>query len=338
MPTVASTVAAKPGTQPLEPNFLLNWEAGRDASSARSALAGTVAVHVLALALVLLMPVEPVVHRRTRPVPRVTPLVDPPLVLTQKAPNPNKPSATVSLDSPLQAPRLPQPKVAQSSPTPVPAPAPQPPAPKIVAEAPPKLEPAPPTNKPAGVLNNLPQPAAPAPEEPKLVLETPSAPKPAVPTGRLAVPSAAVDQAVKNLAHAGGSSNAVGDTVPDIYGSRSPSPGPPRASVGLKSDPMGVDFRPYLQQVLQAVKRNWFAVMPESARLGQRGQVVLIFGVNKEGKITKIVFSTESGAQPLDRAAVAALSASDPLPRLPAEYKGASVALQFTFQYNAPPH
>ena len=101
---------------------------------------------------------------------------------------------------------------------------------------------------------------------------------------------------------------------------------------------MGVDFKPYLLEVLQAVRRNWFAVMPESARLGQRGQVVLIFGVSKDGKITKVVFSTESGARPLDRAAVAALSMSDPLPPLPTGYKGASVALQFTFQYNAPPH
>ena len=330
------TVVSRPHNKPLEPNFLLNWEAGRDASSRRAALAGTAAVHALAIAVLMLVPSESVLNRRPAPEPRITPLVDP-LVLTQKAPNPNKPSNTVSLDA-LMAPQFPRPRIAQKlnlPPLPPPAPAA---APKVMAEAP-KLEaPKPEPNKAAGVLNNFPQPAAPAPAQPKLVLEVPSAPKPVTPTGRLAVPNANVEEAVKNLAHAGGSSNAVGDIVPDIYSSRSPSPGPPRAAVGLKSDPLGVDFRPYLQQVLQAVKRNWFAVMPESARLGQRGQVVLIFGVNKDGKITKIVFSTESGAQPLDRAAVAALSASDPLPRLPVEYKGASVALQFTFQYNAPRH
>ena len=31
---------------------------------------------------------------------------------------------------------------------------------------------------------------------------------------------------------------------------------------------MGVDFKPYLIRVLSAVKRNWMAVVPESARLG----------------------------------------------------------------------
>lgn len=329
------TVVSRPANQPLEPGFLLHWETGRDASP-RIAWAGTALVHALGLAVLLLVPAEPVVHRRPPPETRVTPLVAP-LVLTQKAPNPNKPSTTVSLDA-LTAPPVPRPQIAPKQAAP-PAPAPAPAAaPKVLAEAP-KLEaPKPEPNKAAGVLNPLPPPPAPPPEQPKLVLEAPAAPKPVTPGGGLALPSANVEQAVRNLARSGGSSNAVGDIVPDIYSSRTPSPGPPRAAVGLKSDPMGVDFRPYLQQVLQAVKRNWFAVMPESARLGQRGQVVLIFGVNKDGKITKIVFSTESGAQALDRAAVAALSASDPLPRLPVEYRGNSVALQFTFQYNAPPH
>ena len=35
------------------------------------------------------------------------------------------------------------------------------------------------------------------------------------------------------------------------------------------SDPMGVDFKPYLIRILTAVRRNWFAVIPESARLGR---------------------------------------------------------------------
>lgn len=327
------TVVTRPHNQPLEPDLLLHWEAGRDASTRRAAWVGTAAVHAMAIAFLLLLPSEPVLNRPHPPETRITPLLAP-LVLTQKEPNPNKPSTTVSLDA-LKAPQLPRPQ--QLAPAPAAKPnLPPPSAPPVLAEAPKIEAPKPEPNKTAGVLNNLAPPAPPSSEQPKLVLEAPSAPKPVTPTGRLALPNANVEEAVKNLAHSGGASNSVGDILPDIYSGRSPSPGPPRAAVGLKSDPMGVDFRPYLQQVLQAVKRNWFAVMPESARLGQRGQVVLIFGVNKDGKITKIVFSTESGAQPLDRAAVAALSASDPLPRLPPEYKGATVALQFTFQYNAP--
>ena len=37
----------------------------------------------------------------------------------------------------------------------------------------------------------------------------------------------------------------------------------------LLSDSRGVDFRSYLTQILAAVKRNWQAVIPESARRGR---------------------------------------------------------------------
>ena len=99
---------------------------------------------------------------------------------------------------------------------------------------------------------------------------------------------------------------------------------------------MGVDFRPYLLQVLAAVRRNWFAVYPEAARLGQRGQVTLEFAIAKQGTMTKVVFSGQSGAKALDQAAVAAISASNPLPPLPTEFKGDRVVLQMTFMYNMP--
>ena len=36
----------------------------------------------------------------------------------------------------------------------------------------------------------------------------------------------------------------------------------------------GVDFNEYLHRVYIIVKRNWFSVMPESVRLGDKGVVV----------------------------------------------------------------
>ncbi len=99
---------------------------------------------------------------------------------------------------------------------------------------------------------------------------------------------------------------------------------------------MGVDFRPYLLQVLAAVRRNWFAVYPEAARLGQRGQVSLEFAIVKQGTVTKVIFSGQSGAKALDQAAVAAISASNPLPPLPTEFKGDRVVFEMTFMYNMP--
>jgi TonB family protein len=113
-----------------------------------------------------------------------------------------------------------------------------------------------------------------------------------------------------------------------------PVPGKLGSSLELQSDPMGVDFRPYLIRVLSAVKRNWLAVVPESARLGRRGKVVIQFAISKEGAVPKLVIAVPSGAEALDRAAVAGISASNPFPPLPAEFRGSVIRLQLNFLYN----
>ncbi len=84
-----------------------------------------------------------------------------------------------------------------------------------------------------------------------------------------------------------------------------------------------------------AVRRNWLALYPQSARLGVRGQAVLKFNVAKDGKITKMILETKSGVPALDRAAIAAVAASNPLPALPAEFHGERIVLALTFTYNA---
>ena len=60
------------------------------------------------------------------------------------------------------------------------------------------------------------------------------------------------------------------------------------------------------------------------------------FSIARDGKVPKLVIATPSGADTLDRAAVAGISASTPFPPLPAEFKGDRVVLQFNFTYNMP--
>ena len=55
----------------------------------------------------------------------------------------------------------------------------------------------------------------------------------------------------------------------------------------LLSDTEGVDFTPYLRQILQTVRRNWQTVIPESARLGRRGNVSLVLSIDRNGKIVE---------------------------------------------------
>jgi TonB family protein len=110
-------------------------------------------------------------------------------------------------------------------------------------------------------------------------------------------------------------------------------PGKLGSSIELMSDPMGVDFWPYLVKVLAAVRRNWYAVIPESARLGRTGRVIIQFAINRDGSVPKLVIAMPSGAEPLDRAAVAGISASNPFPPLPSDFKGSQIRLQFAFTY-----
>ena len=104
----------------------------------------------------------------------------------------------------------------------------------------------------------------------------------------------------------------------------------------LLSDPGGADFIPYIRQILQTIKRNWLAVQPESVRMGRRGKVVVQFQIKTNGVVDKVVFEEHSGADALDRAAVAGISASNPLPPLPTEFKGDRVVLRLNFMYNMP--
>jgi TonB family protein len=100
----------------------------------------------------------------------------------------------------------------------------------------------------------------------------------------------------------------------------------------------GVDFTNYLARVLASVKRNWYAVMPESAQLGERGKVVLQFRIMKTGGVpdAEPAMVGSSGKDPLDRAAVSSIRTSSPFEPLPPAFSGPYIELRFTFLYNIP--
>jgi TonB family protein len=102
----------------------------------------------------------------------------------------------------------------------------------------------------------------------------------------------------------------------------------------ILSDTRGVDFGPYLARVVFNVRRNWYAVIPVSARLGQKGRVAIVFEILKDGSVPELRLVASSGADPLDRAAIAAIRASNPFPPLPEEFTGPHLVLQFIFLYN----
>jgi len=344
-----------------EIQFLLDFDDAGSRRRHRIATAGAVSAEVMLVSLLALIstagtPVyqsatEIVVDTRT-----ATPLVAPPpdvmrqFRMTQKEPQQGKPVTEVDLAGLLPRPGL---DSAPPGPPPTPARAPNrafaPPDPlkqQARVEAPRIELPA----QGVSVLPAVPPPnlTAPPQDKPKLAFEQ-VGPPPGVasgaPSGTAATkpPNLTAEDAVKSMTRGSGIGGPiVGDTgafeTPGIAEMlrQNPAPGRPGSAVQLLSDPQGVDFRPYLTQVLAAVKRNWMSVFPESARMGQRGRTVVQFSVNRSGQVPKLVISMPAGVQALDRAAVTGVSASVPFPPLPAGFKGGEIRVQLVFTYNMP--
>jgi len=107
----------------------------------------------------------------------------------------------------------------------------------------------------------------------------------------------------------------------------------------MLTDPQGVDFQSYLQRVYVTVKRNWFAVMPASVELGEKGIVVLTFRIMRDGSVpsNEPEIQANSGKEPLDRAAYSSVRASNPFEPLPAQFKGPYIELRYRYYYNILP-
>jgi TonB family protein len=349
METLAPQNFASRETEP-EIHLLLARDRRDDWRRWRSAAVVSAVFHIVLLLVLLVIPeTESRVYPEPQPTLHFTPLYTP-TELTQKAPNKGKLSKELTVAAIPERPvvKAPTPAPAVKQPPPVPQVVKAEPKPVIIE--PPKIE-APKTqvDSQSEQLAKLTSPLPPPTQQPKLVMENVgSPPPPPAPAGAnpgkllggIALPNASVDAAVHDLATNNGLASgrqSVGDTGADLATpglNLPPSAGRPHSNLELRSDPMGVDFRPYMMQVLAAVRRNWFAVYPEAARLGQRGEVVLEFAIAKQGLVTKVIFSSESGAKALDQSAVAAISASNPLPPLPTEFKGDRIVLRMTFKYN----
>ena len=229
----------------------------------------------------------------------------------------------------------------------VPEPAPQPvPQPKTARELP----------SAPGVQPNASQPPPPTAPAPKTDAPPNSAPKLETPDAPLTKP---------NLVLPKNSSNPLRDTLHDLSrnsagggksgGFSAPTPrsapggggrlgggdapsGGMNGAYQILTPTEGVDFSDYMQRVLASVRRNWYAVMPESAQLGDRGRVVLEFSIRRDGSVPNDDPQRlmGSGKEPLDRAAVSAIRSSNPFDHLPPAFSGPEIRLRFIFLYNLP--
>lgn len=333
---------------------------GRDRITSRHLVAmalASIAVHIAAIAFFLSLPeVVPKPYKSMvtsdlhRSVHLYLPRVFEP---TQKAPNLTKvvrPELDVRSEieaAQSQAPkyRPPQPAPGPANPPPAPPPVIDPPKIQVATVQPPPVPPSiapPPT--PDGTVAQAPPP--PASSKPRIAFEN-VAPPPSMrvsgppPDPRLLMHPAPPEFRAPTDRPTGGGGMTVGDSGDDLSLlpgiNQAQSKGHMGSNLQLLSDANGFDFKPYLLQVLASVRRNWMAVIPQSATMtGRRGQVLIQFIIDRHGGVPKLVIATSSGTEAFDRAAVAGVSASNPFPPLPAEFKGDQIRLQLAFSYNAP--
>ena len=89
------------------------------------------------------------------------------------------------------------------------------------------------------------------------------------------------------------------------------------------------NFGPYMRELQGQIKSNW-----EPQKGNESKQVVLLFRIARDGRLLSCSVFKSSGLPSADKAAINAVQLTAPFKPLPADFKGQSIDIQFTFDYN----
>lgn len=275
-------------------------------------------------------------HDPTRKVSMPSPAPGAPKTASQHA----KKAATAPAQNPLQ-------KIVKQVTQQVQAPAPKKAATQQAPAGPKKVEqakPAPPTARPSLKPPTTPRPVA----KPSSAFTVP-VPKGGTGSGRYATgPISGSGTAAKgggggSTASSGRGSHAPAPSLAPTGGSGTklakgggggtggignPGPGNPNGRPGIDAirEP---DFGPYMRELQRRIKMNW-----DPPKGNESKRVVLLFKIAKDGRLLSCSVFKSSGLPGADKAAINAVQATAPFRPLPAEFKGNSIDIQFTFDYN----
>ncbi len=272
--------------------------------------------------------------------PKPSPAPQPPAKTQQQAPKQSQPKP-----QPAKKPTVTQQLQQAFQPKPAPKPEqPTPPAPK----APQAAKPAPPTARPSIKPPTTPKPVA----KPSSAFQVP-VPKGGTNTGTYATgPISGSGTANKGGGSGGpvsGSGSGKYTPAPSLAptgggsssgqklakgggggtgGPGNPGPGNPNGAPGIDTirEP---DFGPYMRELQRRIKMNW-----DPPKGNESKRVVLMFKIAKDGRLLSCSVYKSSGLKSADDAALNAVKLTAPFRPLPAEYKGSSIDIQFTFDYN----
>lgn len=109
-------------------------------------------------------------------------------------------------------------------------------------------------------------------------------------------------------------------------GGGNPGGGGGRPGIDAVREP---DFGPYMRELQRRIKMNW-----DPPKGNESKRVVLLFKIAKDGRLLSCSVFKSSGLQNADKAAINAVHLAAPFRPLPPEFKGQSIDIQFTFDYN----
>jgi len=314
-------------------NLLIRPVETRDAKWNAIARASSIAFHV---ALILLVISSPKLFERREPTADELALARKELSFVYIPRNdiprtPRPPAPAIHVDPNILRRIAPPAEIPSPPPSPTPSPKPAETAPSV-------------KELPEAVTPRTAPPSAPPSQPPSPV--TPLNPSQTVPPAKklnLNIPKESPGKVLEDTVQdalrrgQGGAARGVEGRIPNEQGGGGGG-GTGNEAVQILTPTQGVDFSSYLDRLLATVRRNWYAVIPESARLGDKGIVVLQFKINQDGSVPfeDPRLERTSGKEPLDRAAVSSIHASNPFEPLPPAFKGRSIELRFAFFYNLP--
>lgn len=278
---------------------------------------------------------------------------DPKRKVSMPSPAPSKPSKpSAAAQSANKIIKQRQKQIAQQAKTPAKKPAQQTPAPKKTTQqqaAQPKpspAKPAPPTARPSSRPVTTPAPT-PKPSSSFTVPAPKGAPVGKTlstgPVGGTSAPTGAVSGSSSAGSGAKGSTYAPRPSLSPSAGGGSGqlARGTSGGGTGNLGNPGGgggapgidalrePDFGPYMRELQRRIKLNW-----DPPKGNESKRVVLLFKIARDGRLLSCKVQKSSGMPSADQAALKAVELTAPFKPLPGDFKGQSIDIQFTFDYN----
>ena len=95
----------------------------------------------------------------------------------------------------------------------------------------------------------------------------------------------------------------------------------------------GIRYGWYVASMRSRISANWL-MATVSPNILSAPRTYVTFEIKRDGTITDVQITQSSGIAEVDRSALRAILASNPLPPLPSDYSGGSINVQFYFDFH----